>query len=217
MLLYHFLPQQWALKVLREGRLKTADIDSLNDPFDFLSVAAPNKQHRNMLRRWRKQMSQEFGLVCFSRNWHSPVQWAHYADRHRGVCLGFDVGGGHLRQVNYVASRPSWPKGKEFLSQEVQQRIVEQLLYTKYAHWSYEDEYRLFSSKKERHHDGNYYVDFSDDLRLRKILVGACSDITRLDISSALGAESDAVEVFKVRLAFKSYKIVRQKKESEWK
>ena len=31
------------------------------------------------------------GLLCFSRHWYSPALWAHYADNHKGMCLGFDI------------------------------------------------------------------------------------------------------------------------------
>ncbi|AUZ56598.1 DUF2971 domain-containing protein [Stenotrophomonas acidaminiphila] len=216
MLLYYFVNQEFGLKDLRERRLKISDIANLNDPFDFLSVAAPSREGRKMLREWRQSIANDIGLICFSRNWHSPVQWAHYADRHKGVCLGFEVDDSHLHQVNYVQSRPAWPATPQPWPTSVKQQIIDQLLYTKFSHWSYEDEYRLFISKTSPDPDGNFYANFSDDLKLQKILVGACSTLTRSDLNSALGSLVNDVESFKVRLAFRDFRIVKQRKASEW-
>jgi hypothetical protein len=214
--LYYFVNQEFGLKDLRERRLKISDIAGLNDPFDFLSVAAPSRADRKMLREWRQGMANDFGLICFSRNWHSPVQWAHYADRHKGLCLGFEVDDSHLRQVNYVQSRPAWPSAQQPWPTSVKKQVIDQLLYTKFAHWSYEDEYRLFTSKSSPDLDGNYYANFSDDLKLKKVLVGACSTLTRSDLNAALGNLANDIESSKVRLAFRDFRIVKQRRASEW-
>ncbi|HKR77535.1 MAG TPA: DUF2971 domain-containing protein [Rhodanobacter sp.] len=217
MILYHFLNQKYGLKDLRERRLKLSDIATLNDPFDFLSVAAPTKAERKIVRQWRLDMAKDHGLLCFSKSWHNPVQWAHYADQHRGLCLGFEINDTHLRQVNYVQSRPEWPSTPHPWPAATQAHVVDQLLYTKYAHWSYEDEYRLFTSRFSPDSDGNFYTNFSDALRLKRVLVGACSTLTRAELSEALGSMIGEVEAFKVRLAFKDFRIVRQKNSSKWK
>jgi hypothetical protein len=31
------------------------------------------------------------GVLCLGASWSSPVMWAHCADKHFGVALGFDV------------------------------------------------------------------------------------------------------------------------------
>ncbi|MBE1161567.1 DUF2971 domain-containing protein [Dyella acidiphila] len=46
----------------------------------------------------------EFGPIM--KPYHDPVQWAHYAKKHQGPCLGFDVSNELLTQVNYVRSLP---------------------------------------------------------------------------------------------------------------
>jgi hypothetical protein len=216
MILYYFVNQEFGLKDLRERRLKISDIVGLNDPFDFLSVAAPTKAARKMLLEWRQSMANDYGLICFSRNWNSPVQWGHYADRHKGLCLGFEIHDSHLRQVNYVQSRPAWPEAPQPWPASTKQRLIDQLLYTKFAHWSYEDEYRLFTSKESQDPDGYFYADFSENMKLKKVLVGACSTLTRSDLSSALGSLAKDIDAFKVRLAFRDFRIVKQRKASEW-
>lgn len=216
---YHFLNKVYGLKVLKEKRLKVSDMNNVNDPFDFLSIAAPTKADRQLLKGWLNEMSENYGLLCFSRDWQNPVLWSHYADRHRGLCLGFEIPNENLRQVNYVQSRPIWPRSDGSaidLNMDQKNHIIDQLLYTKFAHWSYEDEYRLFTRKFSKDPDGNYYVSFNDNLKLVKVIVGARSDITRKDIELALGKLLENVETFKARPAFHDFRIVRQKDESQW-
>ncbi len=219
MIVYHFINQKYGLKVLKEQRLKVSDMNNVNDPFDFLSTAAPTKEERKNLKSWLDGMSEQFGLLCFSRDWQNPVQWSHYAERHEGLCLGFDIPNENLTQVNYVQSRPVWPKSSAALNdlnENQRSKIVDQLLYTKFAHWSYEDEYRFFTSKLSKEPDGCHYINFSNDIKLVKVMVGLRSDITRSTLSSALGNLSKGVEVFKVRSSFHDFRIVRQKDESQW-
>jgi hypothetical protein len=37
-----------------------------------------------------------------SRSWENPVLWSHYAEGHKGVCLGFDVKEELLEEVKYA-------------------------------------------------------------------------------------------------------------------
>ena len=56
------------------------------------------------------------GILCFSLNWTSLLLWAHYADNHKGICLGFDLQDGpdwYVYPVSYVKERPSIPKRVE--------------------------------------------------------------------------------------------------------
>ena len=56
---------------------------------------------------------------------------------------------------------------------------------------------------------GLYFKDFSPDMRLRKIIVGANSTISRARVSEALGERGGNVEIFKGRAAFRTFEIVR--------
>lgn len=208
MRLFHFLNEKYGLKDIRERRLKIARIEDLNDPFEFLGVDLSNRDHRAGLINTKTALSKEHGLLCFAKNWNSPVLWSHYADNHRGICLGFDISDDLPTQVSYVNSRFNWPSA-------VDESFVKQLLFTKFSHWSYEDEYRVYTSLEECEND-LYYADFSEVLALKQVIVGARSVITRSQLSDALGSFSDGVEVFKARAAFKSFRVVRNKNDRLW-
>lgn len=206
MRLYQFTKADHGLAAIRHRRLKISRIHELNDPFEFLGVDLSDRQFRQGIRDTKVQLSQDHGLLCFSKHWRSPLLWAHYADRHRGICLGFDMPKGLPKKVAYVDKR--FPKPGT-LSEE----FVKKLLFTKFTHWSYEDEYRVYLSI-DTPINGLYYKDFDRDLVLRQVLVGAESDIRQADIIRALGSSSENIEMFRVRPAFRSFRMVRQKNES---
>lgn len=206
---YYFTNAEHGLAAMRDRRLKVARIHELNDPFEFLGVELSDREFRRALTATKRQISESNGLLCFSKSWRHPMLWAHYADKHRGICLGFDVSGEKLEHVSYVNSRfpkPHNPQSEAF---------VQKLLYTKFAHWSYEDEYRLYVRLNDQE-KGLYFVQFSKEMSLRQIIVGAESELTRENVSNALGMLASDVEQFKARPAFKSFKIVRQRDERLW-
>jgi hypothetical protein len=206
---YYFTDSEHGLAALRDRRLKVARIHELNDPFEFLGVELSDKKFRRALTETKYELSKSNGLLCFSKSWGHPMLWAHYADKHRGICLGFDVNGAKLEHVSYVNSRfpkPAKPQSGSF---------VRKLLYTKFAHWSYEDEYRLYVSLDDQE-NGVYFVPFSDELTLRQVVVGSESNLARPDVSNALKALASSVEQFKARPAFKSFRIVKQKDDRLW-
>lgn len=208
MRVFHFLSHEFGLKDITERRLKIARIMELNDPFEFLGVELSDRSFRQGLRQVKAEISKNNGLLCFTKSWHNPVLWGHYADKHRGICLGFDMPDEFLGQVSYVNSRFHWPA-------TLDEPFVKQLLFTKFAHWSYEDEYRSYVSLDESEH-GLYYADFSEKLVLRQAIVGPESTISRAELSNALGDLADHVEVFKARAAFKSFRVVPNRNARLW-
>ncbi|WP_205123629.1 DUF2971 domain-containing protein [Cognatilysobacter lacus] len=200
--------EEFGLKDLREKRLKISRVAQLNDPFELLAVDLAKAENRKLIKAWKGTFGNRHGLVCFSRSWRNPVQWSHYADKHKGICLGFDVADHLPRQVAYVTSRFNWPI-------EIDEIFSGQLLFTKFAHWSYEDEFRIFTTLEDPE-DDLHYMNFSNDLVLRQVIVGSESSITRSAVADALGPSLTGVEVFKARPPFRSFRVVRNKDASLW-
>ena len=103
---YHFVSVRNVLDDLRRRHLKIAQLDELNDPFELWAIDQRDRRLRQAFRATKQQMAERFGLLCFSLDWHNPVLWSHYADKHRGVALGFDVDEQILRPISYVKIRP---------------------------------------------------------------------------------------------------------------
>ena len=107
MRLYHFTNEKYGLEDLREKHLKVARISDLNDPTEFLAADLSNEEFSVAMEQMRESLANDHGILCFSENWRSLVQWAHYADKHKGLCLGFDIPDHFPAKVDYVENRLS--------------------------------------------------------------------------------------------------------------
>lgn len=205
---YHFLNAKYGLEGVANRRIRISRLLELNDPFEFIGVELSDRPFRRAVKETKTELSKSNGILCFSSTWKNPVLWSHYADRHRGVCLGFDIPRGILEPVSYVDTRVTQP-------QVLDEAFMKCLLFTKFVHWAYEQEYRAYVSLTEEV-DGHYFMKFSKGLKLRQVIVGAESKVTRAELAEALGALRTRVEVFKARAAFTTFNMVRNKNQSLW-
>ena len=214
---YHFVNAKFGLEDLKKRRLKIATIRELNDPFELFGMDMSNDSIRRAFKVMKEELASERGLLCFSKTWSNPVLWSHYADKHRGICLGFDVTAEKIGEVSYSAKRLVADMDKLKYARQFDEKTLIKIFFTKYSHWKYENEVRCFVTLEERDAEKNlYFVDFSDELKLREVIVGANSTITRLDIQQALDNLQSSVTAFKARLAFKTFRVVRQQNETMW-
>lgn len=219
MRVYHFINKEFRIEDLQKRRLKKATLNELNDPFELFGINLSDKALRKTFRKIKDELSYTDGLLCFSRGWRNPVQWSHYAEKHQGLCLGFDVPDGFLKQVSYSYSRKYLIKEIEqsLLNNQLDLETIRKFLLTKYAHWRYENEVRwIVKLGKKDPEKCKYFVDFSNDLKLAQVIVGAELTLTRIEICNALGDLMPHVETFKARLAFKTFRVVRQRKQKLW-
>lgn len=215
---YHFVDPEFGLADLRQRRLKIATIEDLNDPFELRAMALSDPHKRWAIGEWRRDLSARIGMLRFSANWKNPVQWTHYAKKHTGVCLGFDIPKQFLMQVQYQSKlHPDLVTAARGKSAEGESAVLK-LLSTKYSHWRYEREVRMFVDLENHNKEGDlYFYNFDEDLKLTDAIVGARSEITRHQLTEALGDLSQSVITTKARLAFRSFNVVRQRKASLWK
>jgi len=212
MRLYHFLNEKYGLEGIRNRRLKIARIDELNDPFEFSGVDLEDKKLRDAFQKMKRQISQQRGLLCFSTKWSNPVMWSPYADKHKGLCLGFDVSDVPVGPVTYSGKRLAIDLEKLKTPRKLSAAYVTRIMFTKYRHWKYENEYRgLVTLDEMNSTTGLYFANFSERLILKRVIVGAESTISRGSLSKALGEELQYVEQIKARLAFKSFSVVPQR------
>ncbi|MBS0296956.1 MAG: DUF2971 domain-containing protein [Proteobacteria bacterium] len=214
MRVYHFLSARWALDDLAKKRLRISSLLSLNDPFEFLALALPAQDARKRIYVWRHLLAQRHGILCFSRSYSNPLLWSHYADKHAGICLGFDVSDESLVAVNYVKARAPQillkASGDATADHEIAGKMRE-LLSTKYADWAYEDEIRAFASLDPKScEDGHYFLDFSRTMALREIQLGPTCKTTRAEVEAAYGPLKGVV-LHRMRLAFNTFRVVRNK------
>ncbi|RED17070.1 DUF2971 domain-containing protein [Parasphingopyxis lamellibrachiae] len=209
-LVYHFTKERWARQAVINKRLKIARIADLNDPFELMGLRVRDKRTRQAFLSWKDEMNRRYGILCFSRNWQSPLLWSHYADRHRGICLGLEVRSDYLKSIKYQKTR------KDFRNEALDEKLLDYLLFTKFHEWSYEDELRLCSRLETPDStDDQYYSELNEDIRLREIIIGPLNELRRADILSDLEKAKippGKIRLIKARLAHKSFAIVRDKR-----
>lgn len=204
--LYHFLSAEHALEDIEKRRIKISQIDQLNDPFELWCVYQKDRSLRDALRAYKNEMNSRFGMLCFSKHWHNPVLWSHYADKHRGICLGFDINRQGAKPVAYISQRPR-------LKIPPSQEDAVQLLYSKFVAWKYEEEWRGWIQIDERDPaSGFYFYNFDSHVRLREIIVGPLCDVPEAAINAALTDYDFRISPIKARLAFRSFRVVENRK-----
>jgi hypothetical protein len=215
---YRFLCETYAMKSIKERRLKISIIDELNDPFEALMFKLPNKSLRRQFQKEKTKFSKKYGLLCFSKVWSNSLMWSHYADRHRGICLGFDMPQSELIHVDYNAHRMIDNKGVLRVDSPVDERIIKTCLGTKYASWLYEQEVRRIESLQDKEMDDQErrYTRFSAELNLVEVIIGPSLRRARAKIENALGGLGNSVEIIHSRLAFNSFRVVRQRNKKLW-
>lgn len=208
-LVYHLLCAKWALDDLAQRRLKVAVFSDLNDPFELLSAELSDRATRRRFVAWRKRALAEYGVLCFSKTWKSPALWSHYADKHKGICLGFEVPDNLLRDVTYLQARVPL---NGLLKIEVPSGGEPGALFrTKYEHWEYEKEVRRIVRLDEaRKRAGRWFWPFGNDLELKEVVAGARCTASKDEIEEALGTLARSVSLTKARLAFTKFEVVIQ-------
>jgi hypothetical protein len=138
--------------------------------------------------------------------------WSHYADKHRGICLGFDVRDDMAHPIAYNATRLEYDLERQLSKDTRDEKLGLKLMTTKYDGWIYEDEVRLVVKLEEAEEEtGLYFYDFGSELRLRQIILGARSNITRADVKAMLAPEERGIPIIHVRLAFQTFRVVRNR------
>lgn len=201
MRVYKFLTTHFALKSLYEKRLKISVCDDLNDPFELIPYELSDKTHRKQMHQARDKICRSNAMLCFSANWHDPVIWAHYADKHRGICLGFEVPEVRAERVKYEPKRLPFPTPPLTIEHS------KKMLFTKYSNWQYEEEIRMWA-RLEEVEDGLYFKDFDDNLKLAEVIVGHGCTVPRSAIVRAIAPLTTEVNLIKARAGFKKFEIV---------
>jgi hypothetical protein len=217
MRLYQFINSQFALEAIGLRRLKISRLDRLNDPFEMLAGTQSDPAGRFAMRLIRDAIATHLGLLCFSRDWRNPVMWGHYAESHQGLCLGFDVDDRIAMPVQYVPKRLPFDHYLDPNTHEKEVRaLAARLAFTKFSHWRYEKEVRCWVSLDPNGPDIQFHQ-LGKQIQLREVYIGFRSPITRQNVAAALGEElEDVVTVNNTRLAFRTFRVVRQRNRHLW-
>lgn len=100
----------------------------------------------------------KIGVLSLAKKFNCPLMWSHYADQHKGFCIGYDVSENESAEIYPVDY-----KGKRFIrTQQVhdmlfgdsdnlrntaKKEIDRVILLSKAPSWKYENEYRVINNQ----------------------------------------------------------------------
>jgi hypothetical protein len=222
MIVYHFISSEFALRALRDRRLKIARIDELNDPFEFYAADFSDVDAKSRLEAFKKQVNEQYGVVCFCENYHDPVLWSHYADHHRGVALVFEIPDSEAIRIDYQPE--SFKLGVDAAIRRgcFDKSVVNKFISAKFPSWRYENEIRIRCALSDHFCQIDakgkkvYFESLSlesygtDSLKLKGLIRGDRCDLDAGDVASELLAV-DTLPVQDAQLDLSSYRIAAGK------
>ncbi len=211
MRVYYYTAEEFALSNIINERIKISLLDDLNDPFEFLGVDLSNKNFRRSFQAGKDAISKEIGIISFSKDWQNPLMWAHYGDKHKGICLGFDVDDSHIKEVTYFPKRVPSEVDMQKKYGGLNEGDIEKLMCTKYIDWKYENEVRVIVPLEEMDSGGLYFTDFEGNLKLKEVILGPRSDLEISQVTKHLCSYKTDVMIIKSRIAFTKYEVVKNK------
>ena len=172
MRVFHFTNTYYGISNLSLKRLKVSRFSQLNDPFELLAADLLDSRDRKALSEFKNTLNANKGMICFSGSWGNPLLWGHYADKHSGMALGFDIPDEYLSPVQYTTQRAKVEFDQKTRKIVNGTRLMDKLLRTKFTDWKYEDERRMFVDLDPTLQEGgNHFVEFSKDLALREVIL----------------------------------------------
>lgn len=204
---YHYLSLKDAIDDLKKKRIKVSKLDELNDPFELMPYKRYRFGRRQAYNEVFKRMLKKWGLLCFSRSWEEQLLWAYYAEKHKGVALGFEIPKDKIIKVKYTSNVKRTKVGltnkiddeKNFLG----------LAEKKYQEWEHEKEYRILINLEEDDlkKDGkHYYMPFGDKLKIKEVVLGdRVKDSQKKDI--VIFAKQLNIDIRQVRTGWEDYKM----------
>ncbi|MER0214707.1 MAG: DUF2971 domain-containing protein [Nitrosomonas sp.] len=219
MIVYHFISSEFALRALRDRRLKIARIDELNDPFEFCATDFSDNDTQSKLETFKNQVNERYGVICFCENYHDPVLWSHYADSHRGVVLVFEIPDDMAIRIDYQPERFKLDVEAAIQRGSFDESDLNQLISTKFSSWGYEKEIRMMCRLNDHFCQMDskgkkvYFESLSlesygvDALKLIGLIRGVRCDLKPADIASELLAV-DTLPVQDARLDVSSFQVI---------
>jgi Protein of unknown function (DUF2971) len=106
---------------------------------------------KESMQRYADGFASTIGVSCFSQNEDNFLMWSHYADKHKGICLKFEM----HKDPNFftipvkVDYPEKYPQFDYFSLRKTEYGLVQFLVGTKSADWSSENEIRIVKPKSQ--------------------------------------------------------------------
>lgn len=162
---YYSNESEYAFKNLEKEVITFTPIESLNDPFEgigeFVYPMTPDEKaywdsvSKNTPDLLSKRISDDindianfmYRIFSSSKDYDNPLLWAHYANSHKGFCVGYNKS--DIEKISYMLQDINYDS-KLYNLNTPNKKEIENLLFTKSDKWCYENECRaLYKLKTE--------------------------------------------------------------------
>ena len=100
----------------------------------------------------QQQMRNAYNVCCLCEENNNLLMWAHYADQHKGFCIGYNI-----KELNNALTELTFPvlyKDSNYYeitdADDINSSLAMHMLTLKSAKWSYEKEWRIFYEPKAK-------------------------------------------------------------------
>jgi hypothetical protein len=173
---------------LPRGMTKTesdSEYHAVELPRRFLKLQDQEGWEQKAARlKWEmiETFSKGFRVLCCSHREDSILMWSHYAAKHAGIVIEFEVDelfpgmelGNHFNEVRYRSSPPTISA----LHVDVPSfhKAMELALTTKALEWAYEEEVRIMMPTSLLQGIDNHRFRVFDPKRIKRVIVGCMMD-----------------------------------------
>lgn len=228
--LYRFQEPQHVISTIASRKLKISLFDELNNPHELLGAHLQIPGFEDLTEFLIERNKRKMGVLCWCRSYSRAVMWAHYACRHKGVALGFDVSANQLKKVNYTAAPvlievdlrmkralEKWRNREIKFSMKLAKDIdpyLRDVFATKNDDWAYEEEWRSFTTITDKE-NGLYFKPFRPGLYLREVILGLRCDLSIKDIQTAIVGLPGEVKILCAAVQDQSFELVAEEIDAE--
>lgn len=126
--------------------------------------------HKEYLYKLEKALT-EIGVLCLSSSNDNMLMWSHYADKHKGFCLGFKIIGNAKEKVRHVDYDGKYIEIRIEDFADKLKEYIEDVIFNKASDWAYEREYRIVKEISDGD-DSKRNVDWKHFMALDSIYLG---------------------------------------------
>jgi hypothetical protein len=192
-----------------------------NNEIVHIAIHNIDKSMKVLCNNFKKTMSDYIGVFCLTTIWNSNLMWSHYADSHKGFCIGFtidktEIDAIRFDDVKYRKRKYQLPIDFIFENNDERQMQYVSIALRKEKDWGYEKEKRIIVNLSDCiNKDDRYFhvMEFND---IKEILIGINTVIDETAISQLKDYAKHA-GIFRIIRNSKDFELSRNELTREYK
>ena len=151
--------------------------DVTPDEFENKLWEVNKNSKRNLVKKFNNNLKEQIVFVSLSEHFDNSLMWSHYADSHKGVCIGYDIRKSEYDFFEEICHPVFYVKDSDF-TEDINQimdddrnklKLLEEPFLVKSEMWKDESEWRLLFNK-ERLEETSKIVDLSNFIKIKEDL-----------------------------------------------